>query len=148
MTTPSSARMMYAIRCRVSGSRTRAEIDDFLIEHPVTRKLVAFTTLDSPWRHSPALLPQAEAQARADELRRTSGDPWQIELAPNACPSCAREIGPDRIDFCYPRGLKSGPWRAGCNEHDGGCGFEIEGSSYDDVVTKWNEMQAEELETA
>jgi len=140
--------MMYTIRCRVSPSRTRIALDDFLVEQPGTGKLVSFISLASPWRHSPALRPQAEAQAQADELRRRTGDPWQIELAPNACPNCAREIGVDRPGFCYPRGPKNGPWRAGCDEHDGGCGFELEGSSYEDVVTKWNEARIEELETA
>lgn len=135
----SATRPMYAIRCRIASSRTRAAREDYLIEHPVSGELVSYESLASPWRHRPALRPHVQAQEKADELRKLTGDPWQIELMPNACPNCAREIGADRVDFCYPRGTKGGIWRAGCNEHDGGCGFEIEGSSYEDAVTRWNQ---------
>ena len=133
---------MYAVRCRVTPSRARTAKDDYLVEHPKTGQLVSYESLASPWRHRPALRPEAEAQAKADELRQRTGDPWQIELAPDACPSCAREIGAHRVDFCYPRGPRSGIWRAGCNEHDGGCGFEIEARSYEEAVMKWNRARA------
>src|SRR5690606_25174008 len=143
-----SVRTLYAIRCRVAPSRTQLPRNDYLIEHPDTGELVPHESLASPWRRRPALRPRAQAQAKADELKRLTGDPWQIEIAPNACPSCSREIEADRVDFCYPRGPKSGTWRAGCNEHDGGCGFEVEGSSYEDAVIKWNRAPAERLELA
>lgn len=132
--------MMYAIRCRIAPSRTQVAKNDYLVEHPETGELITYESLASPWRRSPALRLQEEAQAKASELQQRTGEPWHIELAPNACPSCAREIDVDQLDFCYPRGPKSGLWRAGCNEHDGGCGFEIEGDSYEDVVTKWNQV--------
>jgi hypothetical protein len=117
-------------------------MDDFLIEHPRTGDLVSRDALASPWRHKPALLPEAEAQAKADELRQLTGNAWRIELAPNECPECAREIDANRPDFAHTLGARRDRWRAGCNEHDGGCGFEVEGESYEDALTRWNRASA------
>lgn len=140
----SPARTLYAVRCRVSPSRTRTSLNDYLVEHPETGELVPNGSLASPWRYRPALRPHAPAHEKAEELRRQTGDPWEVEMAPNECPGCARPIGADRLDFCYPRGPRSGIWRAGCNEYDGGCGFEIEGPSYEAVLAKWNRLRAGE----
>lgn len=41
------------------------------------------------------------------------------------CPECARDIEDDDLDFCYPLRRERDLWRAGCNTHDGGCGFEV-----------------------
>lgn len=138
------SRTLYAIRCRVSPSRTRTPRNDYLVEHPKTGELVPHESLASPWRYRPALRPHAPAQEKAEELRRATGDPWEVEMAPNECPKCGRKIEAGRLDFCYPLGARSGTWRARCNEHDGGCGYEIEGPSYDEVLTKWNQARTRE----
>lgn len=142
MTRSAAAPILYSIRFRAPSSRTRAATDDYLVEHPQTGDLVSQETLASPWRHSPVLLPHAEAQAKADELRQRTGNAWSIELAPRDCPRCAREIDGNRPGFVHTLGARRDRWRAGCNEHEGGCGFEVEGESYEDVLTRWNGASA------
>jgi len=137
-----ATRTKYSIRFRAPSRRTTTAVDDYLVAHPRTGALVPRRALATPWRHRPALLPRGEAQAKADELRETTGEDWSIELAPNDCPSCERKIDANRPDFCYTPGVRRDRWRAGCNEHDGGCGFEVEGDSYEDVLTRWNRASA------
>jgi len=146
MTRSPATRTKYSIRLRAPSRRTTttAAADDYLVAHPRTGTLVSRRSLATPWRHRPALLPRAEAQAMADELRETTGNAWSIELAPNDCPGCDRKIDPNHPDFCYTPGVRRDRWRAGCNEHDGGCGFEVEGDSYKDVLTRWNRASVEQ----
>jgi hypothetical protein len=142
MTHNSVAHLLYVVRARGK------DMHDYLTKHPSTGELVSRVAVASPWRLAPVLLSKAQAQAALEAVRSPIGVPWQIEAAPNSCPSCERKIGADSVDFCYQQGNASGRWRAGCNEHDGGCGFEVEGKSFDDVMRQWNRVAHETAELA
>lgn len=90
-----------------------------------------------------ATLPKEQALALADKLStETDGPGWTVGLAPRACPSCGRQVTPDDLDFCYPTHRRT-QWRAGCNQHDFGCGFEVEApvASADAIIGLWNSAQ-------
>src|SRR5438128_1258897 len=111
----------YAVASRAEEGR-----DDYIAAHPQTGLLVARETLESPWCHEPTTRPLEEARELAERFTRETGKAWVVQLAPNPCPSCGRVIWADDHDFCYPLNREYSRWTAGCNEHDFGCGHEVE----------------------
>jgi hypothetical protein len=128
----------YAVYCRDEDGRR----GDYAAKDPATGAFVERKSFGEGWRTAPAKLEKLQAVELARQLLEETGRPWYIELAPEPCPSCSRDIWADDRDFCYPltRDLKR--YRAGCNEHDGGCGHEVEGTSFEDVMQAWNRRPA------
>lgn len=100
----------------------------------------------------PALFDKAGAEEMAAELNAAApdGEQWRVEEAPLPCPCCGRELLVDDLDFLYPQNREWTSWRAGCNEHDFGCGYEVFGATADEVFAKWqdgapNEGDAEDF---
>lgn len=110
----------------------------YLFRHPATGEVVTGDNLDNPYCHPPAHFALEEAERRAEEMN-VQGPlrGWRTHVAPSPCPSCAREMWANDLDFCYPNNRRRS-YRAGCNVHDFGCGFEIEGNDYEDAILKWN----------
>lgn len=119
------------------GSAPDAKLG-FAVRHPDTGVLVDQHTLPNPYCHRPQTFSREEAEAAAAVLQRDTGIPWRLMLAPKPCAKCRRVIRADDLDFCYPRNRELTRWRAGCNETDGGCGFEVEGGSFQDTMAAWN----------
>jgi hypothetical protein len=135
---------LYAVYCRDENGRR----SNYAAEDPETGALVAREGLADGWRIAPAKLAKPQALELARQLQEKTGREWFLELAPNPCPSCSRVIRADDLDFCYPQTRERKTWRAGCNEHDGGCGFEVEGTSFEDVMRKWNRAHKPATEPA
>lgn len=123
----------YAIREMVADRNP-----GFAVRQPVTGALVSNLSFEEGFRIQPPAFPKAEAEAHAEALFVATGIVWVLHLAPGACPACRRVIWADDLDFCYPQNRQRTRWRAGCNEHDGGCGFEVEADTFDDVMRLWN----------
>ena len=101
------------------------------------------TEMSSPLLHLREMLKElgvrdTELNLLVDVLFAATGVVWVLHLAPGQCPACRRVIWADDLDFCYPLNRQRTLWRAGCNEHDGGCGFKVEGVSFEDVMRLWN----------
>ena len=111
--------------------------DEFIVKHPETGELVSRETLPDTYCNKPAIFKHEEALELAVKLKLETDRDWQLVWAPKPCPSCGREIWADDLDFCYPQNRERTKWRAGCNEHDFGCGFEVTGSSEREVMLKW-----------
>lgn len=125
---------LYAVYCRDENGRR----DDYAAEHPATGALVARKPLAGDSRIAPATLARPRALELARQLQEQTGRAWLIEPAPNPCPACSRVIRADDLDFCYPQTRERKTWRAGCNEHDGGCGYEVIAASFEAVMQAWN----------
>lgn len=128
-----SAEILYAVR-EVGGE----SIPGYAIYRPGSMELISNRSIPNGYCEQPLTFPLALAQAHAQALSAHHGKPWIVELAPNPCPSCGRVIWADDRDFCYPTSRERTRWRAGCNEHDFGCGFELEASSWDEAMRRWN----------
>ena len=87
----------------------------------------------------PVLLDKSAAQvlAAALDAEGTDEQPWRLLEAPLPCPCCGRELLVDDMDFLYPQNRQRTLWRAGCNEHDFGCGHEVFGATSEAVFAKW-----------
>ena len=113
-------------------------IPGYAVKHPESGEIVSNRNFKNGYCEQPLTFPQAEAQALAEVLTAQTQVTWVIELAPGPCPQCGRVIWADDYDFCYPSNRERTRWRAGCNEHDFGCGYEIEGESFEAVIRRWN----------
>jgi hypothetical protein len=111
----------------------------FVVAHPKTRVIAPSETVTAGSWGPPLTYPLAEAQTIANRLTAQTGEEWTPLLAPERCPSCGRDIAADDYDFCHPTDRTYTRWRAGCNKHDFGCGFEVFGGSRDTAVQAWNE---------
>lgn len=123
----------YAIR-----EVTEHHIPSFAVVHPETGQLVSNRSIPNGYCHRPVTYGLVAAQAEANELTQRTGFLWEVTLAPNPCPSCGRSLWADDLDFLHPSNRERSAWRAGCNTHDGGCGFELEGPSALEVLRAWN----------
>lgn len=133
MCVPVPADSRYALREQVSDRHP-----GFAVRHPETGVLVSNRSLHNGYCIQPLTFPKEEAEAHASALRASTAVTWVLELAPGPCPSCKRVIWADDLDFCYPLNRERTLWRAGCNKHDFGCGFELRGDSLGDVLRRWN----------
>lgn len=111
----------------------------FVVVHPKTKAIVSSETVAAGSWGPPPTYPLAEAQAIANRFTAETGEEWAPLLAPERCHSCGRDIAADDYDFCHPTDRTYTRWRAGCNKHDFGCGFEVLGGSRDTAVQAWNE---------
>ncbi|KVP96875.1 hypothetical protein WJ96_06795 [Burkholderia ubonensis] len=112
-------------------------IPGYAVRHPESGALVSNRSFDNGYCVQPLTFDKAEAETHAAALHAATGTVWVLELAPGPCPACRRVIWADDLDFCYPLNRERTRWRAGCNEHDFGCGFEVEGNSFVDVMRLW-----------
>ncbi|WP_157644007.1 hypothetical protein [Burkholderia ubonensis] len=127
-----AADTLYAIREMVAD-----RIPGYAVRHPESGALVSNRSFDNGYCVQPLTFDKAEAETHAAALHAATGTVWVLELAPGPCPACRRVIWADDLDFCYPLNRERTRWRAGCNEHDFGCGFEVEGNSFVDVMRLW-----------
>jgi hypothetical protein len=120
-----------------------AETDDYLFRCEGTeQRLVTSTSLDNPYCHTPATFSQELADALAAEMNiKESTNRWVALKTHRDCPSCGRSLSTNDMDVCYPQNRERTKWRVGCNLHDFGCGLEVEGTSYDDVLDRWNTLE-------
>lgn len=130
--TLSSLPSIFAVREK-SG-----RIPGYAIRHPATGFIVSNRSFESAYCEKVLTMPEAEATRLAAALTVRTGVKWVKELAPNPCPKCQRVISADDGDFCYPSNRQLTQWRAGCNEHDFGCGHEVKAESYTQVMALWN----------
>lgn len=122
----------YAIRSGEPRSGTYA------FRQPQGPGFIGGHELDNQYTHKPTYLPKTEARRVLAEMVARYGGEWSLEVAPDRCPGCGRVMWSNDGDFCYPENRERTLWRAGCNEHDFGCGFEVQGGSFNDVMTLWN----------
>lgn len=100
---------------------------DFLYAHPQHGATMPGQDLGS----NPNLIPPEHfsveaATAHAKALNDAGASPaWEVHIAANPCPSCGRRMWANDHDFCHPENRERTKWRAGCNVHDFGCGFEV-----------------------
>ena len=101
-------------------------------------------TLQAPGSHREVALPHGEAMALMAHLRAQHPESytWQLVRALAPCPHCGRELWTNDMDACYPNNREMTSWRVGCNEHDGGCGFEVRGPTREEAVLTWNSTPA------
>lgn len=115
---------------------------DFLFSRPPQDTVVAGVDLGAnPNMYAPAQFPLDVAQAHAKALNEAGATPaWEVHIAANACPSCGRRMWANDHDFCHPENRERTKWRAGCNVHDFGCGFEVtaEVSTEAEMLNAWN----------
>lgn len=100
---------------------------DYLFAAPESEEPIPGALLDdNPYNHPPLTFTRERAEQLAAAQNRKEGrTSWRVELAPAPCPSCGRIMWANDHDFCYPSTRERTHWRAGCNEHDFGCGFEV-----------------------
>jgi len=110
----------------------------YAVKHPESGEIVSNRSFKNGYCEQPLTFLQADAQALAEALRAQTQVTWVVELAPGPCPQCGRVIWADDLDFCYPANRERTRWRAGCNEHDFGCGYNIEGDTFESVIRRWN----------
>lgn len=96
---------------------------------------------------APVKVPADEVEQVLRELNVAYPGEWRQELAPGPCPRCGRNIWADDLDFIYPENRERSSWRAGCNEHDFGCGFEVTAPTKNDVIKAWNAAARSEAST-
>lgn len=113
-------------------------VPSYAIPNPAGEGFVSQRQVPEGNTVAPAKLPLKQAVALAVELAGSTGVAWGLQVAPRPCPACGREIDADDQDFCYPENRERTRWRAGCNEHDGGCGHELFAASYENVILEWN----------
>jgi hypothetical protein len=136
---------LYAIRC------VQPDRHAFVVRNPLTGELANYRDLDDGYCIRPLTVALEEAQALLDEFRKLvpHGDDWALQLAPRPCPACGRDIWANDGDFLYPKTRELKAWRAGCNEHDGGCGFELTASgTRQDMLASWNAVPRHDADPA
>lgn len=115
---------------------------DFLFSHPMHGAIVPGADLGSnPNIHRPEHFTLESAEEFAKKLNEAGASPaWEVHLAANSCPSCGRAMWANDHDFCHPENRERTKWRAGCNVHDFGCGFEVsaEVSTEAEMLKVWN----------
>lgn len=116
---------------KAAGSRT-----GFLVAHPNTGSLVSREEVQSGYVYPPVLFPRAVADLLAESMARP-GRVWEVLEAPPPCPHCGRHIETGDRDFCYAANRERTAWRAGCNVHNSGCGFEARAPSEAEVLARW-----------
>ncbi len=100
---------------------------EYLFKDPESGMLVPGDELDNAFCHQPEPFEEDQALALAEALNLAGAYPrWEVCVAPSPCPGCGRQMWANDFDFCYPRNRERTQWRAGCNVHDFGCGFEVE----------------------
>lgn len=119
--------------------------EDYLFEHPQhCGQLVTSSAFDNAYNHPPARFEQEVADMLAQEMNQREGvspqDGWRALATYKDCPSCGRDLWANDLDVCYPQNRERSSWRVGCNCHDFGCGLEVHGDSYEDVVGQWNNL--------
>lgn len=124
---------LYAVR-EVGASSGKG----YAVVNPTTNETVAEYRFANGYCEQPIVLPLQDASILAQKLTASSETTWITERAPSPCPGCGREIWASNLDFCYARNHEQTQWRAGCNEHDFGCGYEVEAASFDEVLAAWN----------
>lgn len=134
MTSPSPAEPLFVLK--TCGQRCRF----YLVRSAATG--AAEPRSEVQLREPLVLLPRAQVSAELRRLALATGMMWVAVLAPSPCPSCGREMEGDDLDFCYPENRTRQSWRAGCNEHDFGCGFEILAPSRKAALQAWNAASA------
>jgi hypothetical protein len=113
-------------------------IAGYAVRHPQTGELVSNRSFENGYCVQPLTFPRDEADAHVAALVAATGLTWVVELAPGPCPACQRVIRADDLDFCYPLNRERTHYRAGCNKHDFGCGFEIRSDSFEGAIRRWN----------
>ena len=102
--------------------------------------------LHAPGAHREVALRKEEALQLLRTLENKYGPPvrWKLGVAAAPCPQCGRDIWTNDGDFAYPTNRQFAHWRLSCNEHDGGCGFEIiePAQSRDEALQAWNRLFA------
>lgn len=115
---------------------------DFLFSHPQHGAIVAGADLGTnPYLLPPEHFTHEAAQAHANALNDAGASPaWEVHIAANPCPSCGRRMWANDHDFCHPENRERTKWRAGCNVHDFGCGFEVKAqvSTESEMLKAWN----------
>jgi hypothetical protein len=124
---------LYALREQVADGHA-----GYAVRHPQTSTLVSNRSFENGYCVQPLTFPRDEAVAHAAALQAATGVTWVVELAPGPCPACKRVIWADDLDFCYPTNRERTLYRAGCNKHDFGCGFEIRSDSFEGAIRRWN----------
>ncbi len=120
--------------------RDPEHVDGYAVVHPDTGDIVSNRSFPNGYCSMPLVMDEEQAQSLALRLREKTGLDWVAEGAPSPCPACGRVIWADDLDFCYPNNRERTSWRAGCNEHDFGCGYEVEGETYEQVMAAWNRL--------
>lgn len=115
-------------------------LGDYIVYNGKLNQYVPSESFPEGYMCPPATLTHSEANELVVKLKRETGIDYYVKLAPRPCPKCGREIWTDDLDFAHPTNREMSEWRAGCNKHDFGCGFEIIGASYDDVIHTWNHI--------
>ena len=113
-------------------------IPGYAVRHPVSGAIVSNRSFENGYCEELLSLCEVDAVALAQELALKTGMLWSAERAPNPCPNCGRAISADDGDFCYPNNRERTLWRAGCNEHDFGCGHEVQAPTYSQALALWN----------
>lgn len=118
---------------------------DFVYEHPETGLFVPGAELGRQAGYlATKRFSQPDAVSQARRLNAGLEDkPWRVELAPEPCPNCGRQMESGDMDFIYPQTRLAQQWRAGCNRHDFGCGFELQmdAQSAEEMTKFWNEAE-------
>lgn len=130
---PATPTVYYAVREAESD-----HVCGYAVKHPKSGDIVSNRGFENGYCEQPLTMPKSEADLLAEQMSTKTGVAWVSEVAPCPCPNCGRVIWADDLDFCYPRNRERTLWRAGCNEHDFGCGHEIHASSYDEAMNRWN----------
>ncbi len=130
---PAVPSVPYAVREAESE-----HICGYAVKHPTSGDIVSNRSFKDGYCEQPLTMLQAEADALAAQMSAKTGVAWVSEVAPCPCPNCGRVIWADDLDFCYPQNRERTLWRAGCNEHDFGCGHELYATTYDEVMNRWN----------
>lgn len=112
----------------------------FIVMDPTTQILEVGVSVSDHLAPMTWTLTEAQAVAELFATRDCEGlaPKWTLVLVPNPCAGCGRVIDVDDGDFCYPENRDRTKWRAGCNEHDFGCGYEVTAATRDEALAKWN----------
>jgi hypothetical protein len=114
----------------------------YAVAHPETQEIISQATHPSKHASAPLTWELEDAFAIAQGLQHKFGHSWKLVLAPGPCPQCGRQVLADDDDVWYPINRDRQEWRAGCNEHDFGCGYEAIGASNREVLAHWNGVDA------
>lgn len=131
---------LFAVCARpVPEDDEASPIEGYLVVHPESGELCSNRSFPDGYCRLPLLMDKAQAQALAQRLAAPGGHRWEAVAAPAPCAHCGRVIWADDRDFCYPLNRERTQWRAGCNEHDFGCGHEVFGDSKEAAMQAWSE---------